>query len=137
MWRVGVVACGLEVRPGEEAHDPNAQAAVYAARIGLPLPDGTRAEFAEWTTGLDDSTRLGLVMPEASWASLRAGMPALIFDAENNFHLGRDRDHWKPESAPGLTTAQVRWRDRAEYLNVGVAPLGPGEVRVFVFWHQI
>lgn len=120
-----------------EARDPTARAIAYAARIGLPLPEGTRADFAEWTTGLDDSARFSLVMSEVSWASLRTGMPALILDAENNFRLGRDQDGWKPESTPGLMTAQVQWRDRAEYLNVGAAPLGPGEVRVFVFWHQI
>ena len=122
---------------GGETDDPTPRAVVYAARIGLPLPAGTRVVFAEWTTGLDDSTHLGLVMPEAGWASLRAGMPVLTFETENNVHLGRDRDAWRPQSTPGLTTAQVRWRDRAESMNIGVAPLSPGKVRVFVLWHQI
>lgn len=122
---------------GGETDDLTARAVVYAARIGLPLPAGTRVAFAEWTTGLDDSARLSFIMPEVGWASLRAGMPALTFETENNFHLGRDRDVWRPQSAPGLTTAQVQWRDRAEVMNIGVAPVGLGEVRVFVFWHQI
>lgn len=121
----------------DKADAPTARARVYAARIGLPLPEGTRVVFAEWATGLDDSARLGLVMSEAGWASLRGQLPALAFEPENNFHLGRDRGGWRPQNAPGLTTAQVRWRDRAEYLNVGIAPLSSGEVRVFVFWHQI
>ena len=76
-------------------------------------------------------------MSEAGWASLRAGMPALVFDAEHKFLLGRNRGGWRPERAPGLTSVQVRWRDRAELMNIGVAPLGKGEVSVFAFWHQV
>lgn len=121
----------------DEADDPTTRARVYAARIGLPLPEGTRVVFAEWTTGLDDVAHLGLIMSAVAWTSLRAELPALAFEPGNNFHLGRDRGAWRPASAPGLTTAKVRWRDRAEVLNVGVAPISPREVRVFVFWHQI
>jgi hypothetical protein len=120
------------------AGDVEGRAATYAGRIGLPMPASTRAEFAEWMAGIDAAARLVLVMPEASWAALRSSLPPASFEAADGAYLGLDDGDWRPHSAPGLLSAQIYpWRDRAEALNIGFAPATAGEVRVFVFWHQI
>ena len=60
------------------------------------------------------------------------------FEAEDSARLGPDAGCWAPGRTPGLTASQFYpWRDRAEVLNIGFAPAGEGEVRVFVFWHQL
>ncbi|WP_458095159.1 hypothetical protein [Roseomonas sp. WA12] len=119
------------------AGDVAGRAATYAGRIGLPLPASTKAEFAEWMVGIDAAARLVLVMPEASWAALRSGLPPASFEADGAY-LGLDEGSWRPHNAPGLLSAQLYpWRDRAEALNIGFTPATAGEVRVFVFWHQL
>ncbi len=132
----------LAGRGGEAGHegDVAGRAAAYAERIGLRLPAGTRAGFAYWWTGLDDAARIALVMPDAGWAAFRAGLPRGRFGAEGNHRFEPDEAGWAPGRAAGLTSAQFPWhgpRGGTEALNVGVAPAGPGERRVFVFWHQL
>ena len=116
--------------------DVAGRAAAHAARIGLSLPAGTRAEFADWMTGLDDACRLVLVMPEGRWAAFRSSLPSEAFEMDGGHRLGPDEGRWTPSRVPGLSSAQFfPWRN-AEALNIGFAPAGPGEVRIFVFWHQ-
>jgi hypothetical protein len=134
----GIVAVLDRAAQGEDgaAGDVDGRVAAYSRRIGLPLPPGTRAEFADWTIGLDDACRLVLVMPEAGWAALRSSLPSETFEAEGSYRLGPDEGRWTPRQAPGLVSAQFfPWRG-AEAMNIGFAPAGPGEIRVFVFWHQ-
>ena len=135
----GIVGAGLWELPDRNggAGDVDARAASDAARIGLPLPQGTRAEFAEWMAGIDAAARLALVMPEAGWESIRAGLPAQSFEARNNSFFGPDGRGWRPGHAPGLVSAHFLWGGGKEAVLLGVAPAGHGEVRVFVFWHQL
>ncbi|MES2056976.1 MAG: hypothetical protein V4564_13655 [Pseudomonadota bacterium] len=111
-------------------------------RIGLELPPAARIEFAEEKSGQDDSARLVAVMPIGDWKALlkRLPMPETDqspFEAEANFHLGADHGQWTPGTAKGLETVQLSWRDGTESLNLGIAPAGQGEVRLFVYWYQL
>lgn len=121
--------------------DPGVLAEAYAKRIGLRLPLGAQAEFADWMTGLDDAARLILLMPEAAWPAFRADLPGLSaarpFEAETNYVLGMDEGRWAPGRAAGLLSVQLPWRGGLEVMNLGIAPAHQGWVRVFVFWHQL
>lgn len=122
----------------EETASPQA----IAAPIGLDLPPGAQIDHAERISGQDDAVRLVVRLPEAAWRTLverlasKAG-EAPVFSADQNFHLGPPGEGWRPGDAMGLKTAQLPWAGGAEALNLGLAPAGRGEVRLFVFWHQL
>ena len=118
------------------------EASAIVQRIGWVLPASAGIEFAEQIEGQDDAARLIVVMPDMDWRALLATLPASDpqqppFSPEANFHLGPDEGQWQPGKANGLSTAQMPWKGGAEALNLGVAPAGQGQTRLFVFWHQL
>ncbi len=111
-------------------------------RIGLSLPSSARVEYAEQMPGRDDAARLIMVLDEADWKIVQSrlvdkGSDQPIFSEDDNFHLGSDEDGWKPGEAAALKTAQLPWADGVESLNLGIARAEAGQVRLFVFWHQL
>jgi len=138
-------ACGMA--PELEKTDMTEQSGTDAGqatlkRIGLTLPASARIEHAEQIPGQDNAVRVIAVLTEAEWASVTshltgAGGEKPVFSADDNFHLGPDADSWKPSAAQGLKTAQLPWGKGRESLNLGIAPAESGQVRLFVFWHQL
>ena len=147
-WLAGAIALSLPAAAilaglgGEAGHegDVAGRAATYAGRIGLRLPPGARFEYAVWGSGIDAMSRIAFVVPDAGWEAFRAGLPPRPFDAEGNANFLPDAPGWAPGGAAGLSAAVFPWRGAgggAEVLRVGVAPAGPGERRVFLFWNQM
>lgn len=112
------------------------------ARIGIDLPPGTRIEHSEQLSGQDDAARVVAVLPKAAWPPLLRQLAKKAgeepdFAADQNFHLGPPGQSWRPQDATDLRTAQLPWAKGAETLNVGLAPTSGGEIRLFIFWHQL
>lgn len=91
--------------------------------------------------GIDDAARLILVLPNAEWQRLdrrivQAVPDASPLSAEGRQVLGPDEGAWAPGWQPGLVARQLGWRQGTEVPNVGVAPAGASQVRVFLFWYE-
>lgn len=134
-------ACGspLAERNVVKSNDANSASHVIE-KIGLKLPASANIEYFKYLPGMDDSARLVLTLAEADWPPLLAQINAksereVVFAASDNFLLSDDGQDWKPSVTPGLETGQAALAN-AEWLNVGVAPNGPGRLRVFLFWHR-
>lgn len=134
-------ASGNATTPSSNSSEVSMQdAQSVASQIGVTFPASARVEHADKIEGRDNAARVALVMAATDWATWRAKLvpaDAPPFSADANFHLGPDEGGWAPGKAAGLTTVQVPWREGRESLNLGYAPAGDGQVRVFLFWHQL
>jgi hypothetical protein len=140
-----MAACGVspaQAKPRMTNEKAQGDTIAILQRIGLELPPTARTEFAEQMSGQDDSARLVTVMPIGDWKALLKRLPIpktdrSPFEAEANFHLGTDHGQWTPGKVKGLETVQLPWHGGAESLNLGIAPAGPDEVRLFIYWFQM
>lgn len=144
MMAFSAAACGTS--PAKETpmttQNQHQAASAIVQRIGLKLPATARIEVAEQIEGQDDAVRVVAVLPDKEWQAVLASLPMRDpqqppFSPDANFHLGPDDGQWTPSKAEGLSTVQIPWKGGAESLNLGVAPAGAGQTRLFVFWHQL
>lgn len=146
-----LIACDGDGRASERTDTMSAEPAPQtqaeaAARIGLltgiDLPASAKVVFADYTEGQDDSARLLIDLPEAEWQALKTRPPLAAIDprawsADNIFHLGPAEGPWQPKETQGLEVAQTPVADGRQSLNVGVAPVDGGMMRVYIHWFQL
>ena len=116
---------------------PNAAALLRG--LGMPTPPAT-VEFYEYLPGRDDMAMTVFVVGQADWARMRAapplrGIPDERWSNDQAASFLADRGGWRPHQDLAIIAAQT-WLPKAEFLQIGYSPAGPGRVRVYLAWGQ-
>lgn len=114
-------------------------AAALLRGLGMPTPPAT-VEFYEYLPGRDDVAMTVFVVSKSDWARMRAapplsGIPDERWSNQQAAPFLPDRGGWRPHEDFAIVAART-WLPKAEFLQIGYSPAGPGRVRVYLAWGQ-